>query len=64
VDESTKKNLEMRVAAEHGATQGKKDLAAKAKQPNLDATHDTVHEMCKGEARHDKAFQGLLTRHF
>ena len=64
VDVSTKKNLEMRVAAEHGATQGKKDLAVKAKQLNLDAIHDTVHEMCKDEARHGMAFQGLLSRYF
>jgi len=64
VDVSTKKNLEMRVAAEHGATQGKKDIATKAKQLNLDAIHDTVHEMCKDEARHGKAFQGLLNRYF
>ena len=64
VDLSTKKNLEMRVAAEHGATQGKKDLAVKAKQLNLDAIHDTVHEMCKDEARHGMAFQGLLNRYF
>jgi len=64
VDESTKKNLEMRVMAEHGATQGKKDLAVKAKEQNLDAIHDTVHEMCKDEARHGKAFQGLLNRYF
>jgi len=64
VDVSTKKNLEMRVAAEHGATQGKKDIAVKAKQLNLDAVHDTVHEMCKDEARHGMAFQGLLKRYF
>lgn len=64
VDVSTKKNLEMRVAAEHGATQGKKDLATRAKELNLDAIHDTVHEMCKDEARHGKAFQGLLDRYF
>jgi len=64
VDVSTKKNLEMRVAAEHGATQGKKDIATKAKQLNLDAIHDTVHEMCKDEARHGMAFQGLLKRYF
>jgi rubrerythrin len=64
VDVSTKKNLEMRVLAEHGATQGKKDLATKAKQLNLDAIHDTVHEMCKDEARHGKAFAGLLKRYF
>jgi len=64
VDVSTKKNLEMRVMAEHGATQGKKDLAVMAKQQNLDAIHDTVHEMCKDEARHGMAFQGLLKRYF
>jgi len=64
VDVSTKKNLEMRVAAEHGACQGKKDLATKAKQLNLDAIHDTVHEMCKDEARHGMVFQGLLKRYF
>ena len=64
VDESTKKNLEMRVAAEHGATAGKKDLATRAKAQGLDAIHDTVHEMCKDEARHGKAFAGLLKRYF
>jgi len=64
VDVSTKKNLEMRVAAEHGATQGKKDIATKAKELGLDAIHDTVHEMCKDEARHGKAFNGLLERYF
>jgi rubrerythrin len=64
LDVSTKKNLEMRVLAEHGATQGKKDLAVKAKEQNQDAIHDTVHEMCKDEARHGKAFQGLLKRYF
>ena len=64
LDVSTKKNLEMRVMAEHGATQGKKDLATKAKQLDLDAIHDTVHEMCKDEARHGMAFQGLLKRYF
>jgi rubrerythrin len=60
----TKKNLELRVDAEHGATQGKLDLAKLAKQLNYDAIHDTVHEMCKDEARHGKAFQGLLKRYF
>ncbi|MCL2197464.1 MAG: NADH peroxidase [Defluviitaleaceae bacterium] len=64
VTPSTKKNLQLRVLAEHGATQGKLDLAAKAKAQNLDAVHDTVHEMCKDEARHGKAFQGLLQRYF
>ena len=64
VDVSTKKNLEMRVAAEHGACQGKMDIAKKAKELGLDAIHDTVHEMAKDEARHGKAFNGLLKRHF
>ncbi len=60
----TKVNLQARVDAEHGACQGKKDLATKAKQLNLDAIHDTVHEMCKDEARHGAAFAGLLKRYF
>ena len=60
----TKANLEARVEAEHGACQGKKDLATKAKQLNYDAIHDTVHEMCKDEARHGSAFAGLLKRYF
>ncbi len=64
VTDSTKKNLEMRVEAEHGATAGKKDLATRAKKLDLDAIHDTVHEMCKDEARHGKAFKGLLDRYF
>ena len=64
VTPSTEENLKLRVAAEHGATQGKKDLAALAKQQNLDAIHDTVHEMAKDEARHGKAFEGLLNRYF
>lgn len=61
---STKENLKARVAAEHGACQGKKDLATRAKQLNYDAIHDTVHEMCKDEARHGAAFKGLLERYF
>ncbi|MCD4817745.1 MAG: NADH peroxidase [Candidatus Cloacimonetes bacterium] len=64
VTTSTKKNLELRVDAEYGATQGKKDLATRAKQLGYDAIHDTVHEMCKDEARHGKAFEGLLKRYF
>ena len=64
VTSSTKKNLEMRVAAENGATEGKFDLAKRAKAANLDAIHDTVHEMAKDEARHGRAFQGLLDRYF
>jgi len=61
---STKKNLQLRVDAENGACMGKKDLATRAKAANLDAIHDTVHEMCKDEARHGKAFKGLLDRYF
>ena len=64
VTDSTKKNLEMRVAAENGATQGKFDLAKMAKELGLDAIHDTVHEMARDEARHGKAFEGLLNRYF
>ena len=64
VTDSTKKNLEMRVEAENGATAGKFDLAKRAKELNLDAIHDTVHEMAKDEARHGKAFKGLLERYF
>ena len=64
VTDSTKKNLEMRVAAENGATAGKFELAKKAKALNLDAIHDTVHEMARDEARHGKAFEGLLQRYF
>ena len=64
VTDSTKKNLEMRVEAEAGACAGKKALAKLAKDQNLDAIHDTVHEMAKDEARHGKAFAGLLKRYF
>ena len=62
--DSTKKNLEMRVEAENGATLGKTMLAKKAKEQGLDAIHDTVHEMARDEARHGKAFAGLLKRYF
>ena len=62
--DSTKKNLEMRVDAENGATAGKTDLAKRAKALDLDAIHDTVHEMARDEARHGKAFKGLLDRYF
>ena len=64
VTDSTKKNLEMRVAAENGATLGKFELAKMAKELGLDAIHDTVHEMARDEARHGKAFEGLLNRYF
>ena len=60
----TKANLEARVNAEYGACEGKKQLAVRAKELNLDAIHDTVHEMCKDEARHGQAFAGLLKRYF
>ena len=64
VTDSTKKNLEMRVEAENGATAGKVELAKMAKEQGLDAIHDTVHEMARDEARHGKAFKGLLERYF
>ena len=64
VTNSTKENLQLRVNAEHGATQGKKDLATLAKELGLDAIHDTVHEMAKDEARHGRGFEGLLNRYF
>ena len=62
--DSTAKNLEMRVDAEYGACDGKFDLAKRAKELNLDAIHDTVHEMARDEARHGTAFKGLLERYF
>ena len=61
---TTKDNLAWRVDCEFGATQGKFDLAACCKRNNLDALHDTIHEMAKDEARHGKALQGLLNRYF
>ena len=64
VTDSTKKNLQMRVEAENGACAGKTDLAKRAKALNLDAIHDTVHEMARDEARHGQAFAGLLKRYF
>ncbi|MDD3368152.1 MAG: NADH peroxidase [Lachnospiraceae bacterium] len=64
VTDSTKKNLEMRIEAENGASAGKVDLAKRAKAADLDAIHDTVHEMARDEARHGKAFEGLYNRYF
>ena len=64
ITDSTKKNLELRVEAENGATAGKFELAKMAKELGLDAIHDTVHEMARDEARHGKAFEGLLKRYF
>lgn len=64
VTADTKKNLKMRMDAEAGACADKKRIATKAKQLNLDAIHDTVHEMCKDEARHGQVFEGLYKRFF
>ena len=64
ITDSTQKNLELRVEAENGATKGKTELAKRAKELGLDAIHDTVHEMARDEARHGKAFKGLLDRYF
>ena len=64
VTDSTKRNLELRVDAENGATNGKFELAKMAKELNRDAIHDTVHEMARDEARHGRAFEGLLKRYF
>ena len=64
VSASTEENLRVRVEAENGATAGKFDLSKRAKALDLDAIHDTVHEMARDEARHGKAFEGLLKRYF
>ena len=64
LEADTKTNLKARVMAENGACKGKKGIAVKAKQLNYDAIHDTVHEMCKDEARHGQQFAGLLKRFF
>lgn len=64
ITDSTAENLKMRVEAEYGATAGKTDLAKRAKALNLDAIHDTVHEMARDEARHGKALEGLYNRYF
>lgn len=64
VSTSTKTNLQMRADAEAGACEAKLAIAKRAKELNYDAIHDTVHEMCKDEARHGAAFKGLLKRYF
>ena len=64
VTPDTKKNLELRAEAEFGACAGKLAIAKRAKELGYDAIHDTVHEMCKDEARHGKGFDGLLKRYF
>ena len=61
---STEKNLKWRIDCEFGATAGKFELAKCAKKNNLDAIHDTVHEMARDEARHGKAFEGLYNIYF
>lgn len=61
---STRENLEKRMAAEAGANADKMRIAANAKKANLDAIHDTVHEMAKDEARHGRGFAGLFQRYF
>ena len=60
----TKTNLEKRMHAESGACADKMRIAKRAKELNLDAIHDTVHEMAKDEARHGQGFQGLYNRYF
>jgi rubrerythrin len=64
VDPDSRLNLQVRIEAEHGATAGKTELAKLAKELGYDAIHDTVHEMARDEARHGKAFKGLLDRYF
>ncbi|CDN32110.1 Rubrerythrin [Mucinivorans hirudinis] len=60
----TKTNLKARMDAENGACADKKRIATRAKELNYDAIHDTVHEMCKDEARHGQVFEGLYNRFF
>ncbi len=64
VTTSTKKNLAWRTDAEFAATQGRQELAACAKKYNIDPIHDVVHEIARDEARHCRAFKGLLDRYF
>lgn len=64
VSASTKENLEARVAAENGASKGKTSFAKKCKEMNLDALHDSIHEMARDESRHGQAFLGMLNRYF
>lgn len=60
----TKTNLEKRMNAEAGACEDKARIAKRAKELNLDAIHDTVHEMARDEARHGRGFEGLYKRYF
>ena len=60
----TKTQLEKRINAEAGACEDKNRIAKRAKELNLDAIHDTVHEMARDEARHGRGFEGLYKRYF
>lgn len=64
VSTSTKANIEKMLAGENGACKSKTEIATKAKALNLDAIHDSVHEMARDEARHGKALEALLKRYF
>ena len=64
VSTSTKENLSKMLNGENGACHGKTDMAKRAKAMNLDAIHDSVHEMARDEARHGKALEALLKRYF
>jgi len=64
VSAESRVNLQARVEAEYGATEGKVELAKLANELGYDAIHDTVHEMARDEARHGRAFKGLLERYF
>ncbi len=64
VTPSTKQNLEKRLYAEQGATDGKVELARIAKEQNQEAIQDSISEMAKDEARHGRIFEGLLNRYF
>lgn len=60
----TETNVKARMEAESGACEDKKRIASRAKELGYDAIHDTVHEMCKDEARHGRGFEGLYNRYF
>ena len=60
----TKTNVQKRMLAEQGACEDKFRIAKLAKAQNLDAIHDTVHEMARDEARHGAGFQGLWKKYF
>ena len=64
VSKSTEENLKKMLAGENGACKSKQEIAKKAKELNLDAIHDSVHEMARDEARHGKALEAMLKRYF